>query len=203
MTRNQDTNYGYSFNESRNLFLVGEVTQEKVEKLMQQLADFAAYDEELQAHNFEPKPIYLHIDSEGGSVYHGFALIGAMEYSVAPIYTFCYGMAMSMALAIFLAGDIRFVHRHAQLMYHEISSLTIGSITDHKKSVAHMDHLQEMYDEFVTSHSNVEQENLDTVKEEKDEWFISADTAKKLGMADYILPITPEQLKEQIETVEE
>ena len=48
----------------------------------------------------EVEPIYLYINSPGGSVHSGEVLINVMRHIKAPVYTICVGMAASMAAVI-------------------------------------------------------------------------------------------------------
>lgn len=65
------------------------------------------------------EPIYLFIDSIGGDVQAGLTIIDAMKYIEAPVYTFCYSLAASMAAVILAAGDRRFAFEHATVMIHQ------------------------------------------------------------------------------------
>jgi hypothetical protein len=48
----------------------------------------------------EVEPIKLIINSLGGNILDGFALIGVIENSFVPVYTYGYGSIMSMALPL-------------------------------------------------------------------------------------------------------
>jgi ATP-dependent Clp protease protease subunit len=49
-------------------------------------------------------PIKLIINSAGGEIYSGLALIDVINTSLTPIHTICHGSAMSMGLIVFVAG---------------------------------------------------------------------------------------------------
>lgn len=81
--------------------------------------------DELAAQIFEKgqgtKPIYLLINSPGGSVLSGAMIISAMESSKVPIYTVCLEVCASMAAMIFEHGTERYVVDRALLMFHPAS----------------------------------------------------------------------------------
>lgn len=52
-------------------------------------------------------PIKLIINSAGGEIYSGLALIDVINTSLTPIHTICHGSAMSMGLIVFVAGHHR------------------------------------------------------------------------------------------------
>jgi ATP-dependent Clp endopeptidase proteolytic subunit ClpP len=64
------------------------------------------------------KPIFLLLDSPGGSVLTGARLISAMQTSKAPIFTVCTNMCASMAFMIHQYGVKRFALDRAILMSH-------------------------------------------------------------------------------------
>ena len=78
------------------------------------------------------KPIYLYINSPGGSVIDGLALIDTMNYITAPVYTVAMGMAASMGAAILSCGEKghRYCMPYAQIMLHEVSGGTQGKCRD-------------------------------------------------------------------------
>lgn len=50
------------------------------------------------------KPIKLYVNSPGGDIYEGFALVDAIQLSKTPIYTYNVGTCASMAFLIYIAG---------------------------------------------------------------------------------------------------
>ena len=71
--------------------------------------------------DFKRKPIRLYVQSYGGDIYSMWALIDIILSSKTPVYTYCTGYAMSAGFKIFLAGEKRFISKHAVLMYHQLS----------------------------------------------------------------------------------
>ena len=63
--------------------------------------------------DWERTPIKLFINSYGGSVYDGLALIDVIKNSKTLVHTICVGSCMSMALWIWLSGIKRLVGERA------------------------------------------------------------------------------------------
>ncbi len=82
------------------------------------------------------KPIKLFINSFGGSVYDGLALYDLLESLPCLVHTTCIGSAMSMALLLFLAGDVRTAYPRATFMSHGLSGGIEGSMSDMKIDLA-------------------------------------------------------------------
>ena len=78
----------------RNLVLSGEISEESAEKIIQHINDINEDDFGKDTRT----PIQLKINSIGGSMYDGFAIIGAIDSSETPVYTYGYGAIMSMEI---------------------------------------------------------------------------------------------------------
>lgn len=73
-------------------------------------------------------PIYMLIDSPGGSVPDGAAVISQMEASKAPVYTVCTRLCASMAAMIHSYGHKRYALDRAILMYHPATAGAQGQV---------------------------------------------------------------------------
>lgn len=75
----------------------------------------------------ERKPIVLFINSPGGSVSDGFALISTIEASATPVYTVNVGMWCSMAFLIGITGVKRFSLPNMTFLLHDGTAFVAGS----------------------------------------------------------------------------
>lgn len=123
------------------------------------------------------KKIEIYLNSEGGCCYNGFGLINAMISSKTPVMTVCIGYAMSMALAIFIAGSERKCYKYSTFMYHEVNSHASGRNEEIVRQATENKRLQKMYDDFITSRTKLPQKKLDSIKKNMKDWFFSADEA--------------------------
>jgi len=64
------------------------------------------------------KPIYLEINSPGGSVPDGMSIINSIESIKSPVITIIVGQAASMASLIAIVGDKRLAYHNAYTMFH-------------------------------------------------------------------------------------
>lgn len=74
------------------------------------------------------KPIYLLIDSPGGSVISGGAIVSAIEASPVPVYTVCLQVCASMAAMLHQYGARRYMVDRSILMFHNASGGFQGSL---------------------------------------------------------------------------
>lgn len=80
--------------------------------------------------NQNTSPIYLLINSPGGSVLDGAMVVSAMEASKAPIYTVCEQLCASMAFIIHQFGTKRLMVDRAILMAHPASGGVQGTLEE-------------------------------------------------------------------------
>lgn len=59
------------------------------------------------------KPIWLYIQSAGGSTFHGFNLIDVIKASKTPVYGVCFTICASMAFNVFIACHKRYAFKNS------------------------------------------------------------------------------------------
>jgi len=96
----------------RRLFLYGIVDDKKMEQLTKSILVLEGLS--------KTKPIYLYINSPGGSVSDGFALINTIKLIKCPVYTIINGEACSMGGLISIAGTKRYITKNAFWMSHDM-----------------------------------------------------------------------------------
>jgi ATP-dependent Clp protease protease subunit len=96
----------------RTLFLTGEIKTENIIKLIKDIFLLDALNK---------KPIKIYINSPGGSVSDGFALIDSIKLIKSPITTIIIGEACSMAGLISIVGKDRYITKNAVWMGHDMS----------------------------------------------------------------------------------
>lgn len=113
----------YPERHKRDLLLSDRISQGTVKDIIKDIFEINFDDDEKEEiyKDWERKPIQLFINSYGGSVYDGLALIDVIKRSKTPVHTVCIGSCMSMALWVWLSGAKRFVGESATLMFHDVS----------------------------------------------------------------------------------
>lgn len=168
-------------NNSRNIVLSSDITASSVADIIESILDINTLDDELEEdlQDYHREPIKLIINSFGGSVYDGFALIAAIEHSKTPIHGYCYGSAMSMGFIIYISTHVRYAHKTSTLMYHEISDMFWGNITGAKQNLKECERLQKVYDDYVLGRTKIPVDKMDEYKARKEDWYMSAQEAAK------------------------
>lgn len=134
------------------------------------------------------KPVTIYINSPGGSVYDGMAIVDVMNKIKCPVYTTCVGTAASMAAVILSAGERghRCALPHSQIMLHAPSGGT-GRVTspDFKIAAKEMEKCEEML--YSVLSENLEKD-YDAIRQmcDRDFWMTSKE-AMEHGVIDTIL----------------
>ena len=170
----------------RKILLSDNIKSDTVKGIIETIMNIN-YDDDIKEADYkdwERKPIKLFINSFGGSVYDGLALVDVIKQSKTPVHTISIGSSMSMGFWIYLAGHKRYVGENATLMFHDISTWVWDKTETIKQELNEVLRLQKVICTEVTSTSLVKQETLDDYITRKAEWYIPADEAIKLKLAD-------------------
>jgi len=133
--------------------------------------------------------IQMIINSVGGSVSAGFAIIDMMEWSRLPIYTTGVGMVSSMALGIFMAGERsqRILTPRTSILSHRFSGMTMGNYSELIARRKEEDFLHERlinhYMEYTLLKTREEVEQI--LMRDVDTW-LTPEEAIKYGIADRV-----------------
>ena len=173
----------------RKLYLKEDVDEKSVMPLIEAIHRINDDDaeKEKEYNGWEREPIKLYIYTYGGVCYAGFALIDAIRASKTPVHTIVLGTAMSMGIFVFNAGHKRLIGEHATLMYHDVSISTgmNGEMTEGLKiELDEALRLQKMGSDFLMEYSLVEESMLKDYINRKADWFIPAEEAIRLKIAD-------------------
>lgn len=132
--------------------------------------------------------INLYINSPGGDVQGGLALIDCMNFIKPQISTICVGTAASMSAVIFSNGTKgnRYMMPHSRFMIHQVSGGTERSqCADIKIMAKEMEILQkELYD-ILVHNSTLSFEEIEKMAD-RDCWLRAEDTIR-YGFADNII----------------
>jgi ATP-dependent Clp protease, protease subunit len=83
--------------------------------------------EHIKSASTRGEPVYVLIDSPGGSIITGGAIVSAIEASPVPVYTVCLQLCASMGAMIHQYGTKRYTASRSILMFHDASGGFMGS----------------------------------------------------------------------------
>lgn len=138
--------------------------------------------------NEDPKrDIKLYINSPGGSVYDGLAIIDTMNYIKPDVQTIGIGLQASMGAMLLSCGakGKRFVLPNARVMIHQPSSGTEGKITDQEIALKEGIYLKKKLAEIFAENTGKDIKQVEKDMD-RDNWM-SAEEAKAYGIIDEII----------------
>ena len=133
------------------------------------------------------KDIQFYINSPGGSVTDGMAIYDTMQYVKCDVSTICVGMAASMGAFLLSSGakGKRFALPNAEIMIHQPSAGTQGTVTDMEIDVEHFLRIKKNLNQILANNTGKTAEEVKEVSE-RDHWM-TAEEAKEFGLVDKII----------------
>lgn len=130
-------------------------------------------------------PIWLLIDSPGGSVIDGATLISQMESSKAPVFTVCTRVCASMAAMIHSYGTKRFSTDRALLMYHPAAGSASGQVNNMVSLLKTITRFVDKLNANVIKRSKINKDEFDKLVAY--ELWIDSEDALEKGLIDSIV----------------
>ena len=134
------------------------------------------------------KPIYLYINSPGGSVTAGLAIYDTMQYVKSDVVTICVGLAASMGAFLLAAGTKgkRLALPHSRIMIHQ----PLGGTSQRQASDIEIEAREILRIKDMLNRSMAEMTGQPFEKIEKDtdrDYFLSAAEARDYGLIDRVI----------------
>lgn len=130
------------------------------------------------------KDIFLYINSPGGVVTDGLAILDTMSYIKPDVSTICIGQASSMGAVLLAAGakGKRFALPHARIMIHQVLGGAQGQATDIEIHAKEILRVKEVLNGILSSASG---KTIDQIAKDSDrDNFMTALEAKEYGLID-------------------
>ena len=163
----------------RIIFVAGEVNDHMANTIVAQLLH-------LEQENSD-KDITLYVNSPGGSVSAGMAIIDTMHFIKPKLSTVCIGLAASMGAMLLSNGakGKRFSLPSSRIMIHQVSGGARGKATDMQIQINEANRLNEMLTEYMADNCGKDYDTcLADMKEDK---FMSPKESVAYGLIDKVV----------------
>lgn len=163
----------------RIVFLAGPIDDNVANIVIAQLLFLEAEDSK--------KDITLYINSPGGQIQSGLAIVDAMNHIKPDVSTVCVGMAASMGAIILSQGKKgkRFILPNGEVMIHQPLTGVEGQASDILITANHIMKLKEKLTRMLSDSTGQEYKKVE--KDKDRDYWMSSDEAKKYGIVDVIL----------------
>ncbi len=163
----------------RIIMLSGEVNDQMANSIIAQLLFLDAQD--------NTKDIYMYINSPGGVITSGMAIVDTMNFIKSPVSTIATGMAASMASIILAEGEKgkRFALPHATVLIHQPLGGAQGQATEIQIAAEEILKTRKMINELLAKDSG---QDIETIKRDTErDHYMTAQEAKDYGLIDDIM----------------
>jgi ATP-dependent Clp protease protease subunit len=163
----------------RIVFLGGPIDSDVANLVIAQLLFLASEDAN--------KDISMYINSPGGHVSAGLAILDTMNHIKPQVSTVCVGMAASMGAVLLSAGEKgkRFALPNAEVMIHQPSGGAEGMASDIEITARHILKLRERLHKILAKNTGQKLEKINTDADR--DYFMSAQEAHEYGIIDKVL----------------
>ena len=165
--------------QDRIVLCQGEIRDELAESVTAQLLYLASENPD--------EPITMVINSQGGSVTAGLAIIDIMESISCPVYTVISGLSASMGIVIAASGEKghRRIYPSARVMIHQVSGGYSGNVQDARVNYKEMERINDVAMERLAKCCGKDAETLKS-DSQRDLW-LNAQEAIDYGCCDEIV----------------
>jgi ATP-dependent Clp protease, protease subunit len=163
----------------RIIFLSGPIDGDVANLIVAQMLFLASEDAK--------KDISFYINSPGGHVSAGLAILDTMNHIQPAVSTVCVGLAASMGAVLLSAGEKgkRFALPNAEVMIHQPSGGAEGMASDIEINAKHIIATRERLNKILAKNSG---QKLDKIEKDVDrDFFMTAQAAKEYGIIDKVL----------------
>lgn len=163
----------------RIIILSGEINEKMSALIVSELLFLQAEDKKA--------PILMYINSPGGSVTDGLAIIDTMNILSCPVETYCIGSCASMGSLICTSGakGKRYILEHGRMMIHQVSTGTSGPVDFIKRQYEEAVNLNDILIDILVHTTNKPKSKI--LKDIENDYYMSAKDAVEYGLVDKIL----------------
>lgn len=162
----------------RIIFITGAIEDHMANLIVAQLLFLEAEDPK--------KDIYIYVNSPGGSVTAGMAIIDTMHHIKPDVATVCVGMAASMGSLILSQGakGKRSILPNAEVMIHQPLGGAYGQATDIDITARHILKTRDRLNKLLSKATGQKLQQIE--KDVERDFFMDAEEALKYGIVDKI-----------------
>lgn len=164
------------------IYITGDINEEAYLKFSKE------FRKRVMSKGAKDRPIYIEINSGGGSAIDALAIAGKIRHFVNKDYniiTVGCGCIYSAAVVILAAGGTRCMFKEAWVMVHEDSDKIKGKVSSLEKQAKHLRRLEDQWSKVMEELTNTSAEQWSRLH--KEETYLDAEECLGLGLVDELL----------------
>lgn len=129
-------------------------------------------------------PIFLHINSNGGSIFEAFNAIDVIKACRVPVYTIIEGATASAGTLISVVGEKRYICPSAYMLIHQLSSSCWGKMSEIEDEFKNLQELMDKIKEIYREYTTIPKKELNELL--KHDLWLNSEKSLKYGLVDEI-----------------
>ena len=176
--KNNDVGLNDKLLKTRSILISGEIDKDQADQFTRNILVLDSQSND---------PIYVYINSPGGSVTAGLAIYDTMQYIKPDVSTICIGMAASMGAVLLTAGarGKRIALPNSRIMIHQPMGGMQGQASDIEIHAKEILKTRAKLNEILAKHTG---QPLERIEADTDrDFYMSAEEAQQYGIVDKII----------------
>ena len=172
--------------ENNHIYFHSEVNREAIFEMITHIRK-AEIENIVLAHKLNSDnaiPIFLHINSLGGSVFDALTAIDVIQSCSVPIYTIIEGATASAGTLISVVGKKRYIRPNAHMLIHQLSSGFWGKMSEIEDDFTNNKQIMDKILDIYKKHASIPRKELNDILKH-DLWW-DANKCIQFGLVDEI-----------------
>ena len=132
--------------------------------------------------NIDKVPIYIHINSFGGSIFAAFGAIDVIKSCKVPIYSIIEGASASAGTLISIVAEKRYIRPNAHMLIHQLSSGCWGKMSEIEDEFKNLQDLMKKIKQIYSDNASIPRKELNELL--KHDLWLDANKCLKYGRVD-------------------
>ena len=169
----------------RRIIINEDISDSLLESVCLYILKFNAEDKDIPVE--KRKPIWIILNSAGGSVTFGMGILDCIIHSVTPVNCLIVGLAASMASYIPMVCSRSYIMPNGVICIHDGQTGIIQTSRKANDTMNFYNKCDERLHEIILKETNITQEFLDEIADR--EYYIFSEKAKELGIVTHIVGV--------------
>jgi len=169
-----------------HIYFLNKVSKSSIYRLGQEIHNITKKYNKLQRENsfvtITPKPIFLHLNTDGGCSFSAWVGADMIKNSKIPINTIIEGRCMSAGTILSVAGVERYMEKNAYMMIHQLSGGIDGTYQQMKDEMNFYKKDMKKTIDYYHQHSSMSKMDIEKQLQRDEMWDF--DTALNYGFID-------------------
>lgn len=132
--------------------------------------------------NIDKVPIYIHINSFGGSIFAAFSAIDVIKSCKVPVYSIIEGASASAGTLISIVAEKRYIRPNAHMLIHQLSSGCWGKMSEIEDEFKNLQDLMKKIKQIYSDNASIPRKELNELL--KHDLWLDAAKCLKYGLVD-------------------